>query len=819
MKTVKIFLASSMIEFEEERIYLGGYVRKLNDSILDVGHKVRLYLCEDENVNSQPYYDRKIETSDIFMALIGSHLGDFTKHEIVDVADRCIHIRKKLLILTSGNSISLIPDNLQSIFDIHTITENLSENLVNLLSDQVEEIVQELYEEPDSPPSSEFILNIPDSSIIEVAVINNIIRRLRDQSNNIVVHENIEGNEQAYIALLSNKITSEEKRIKNLIERKIDNRLWLYAQEELSRQYVKPMEDQLKLLHDTIIKEFAVYPDYYASYHLLSILIENKLLKAICQYYPKSEGFIYELEDHCLFRSSLTSRTKQFVVNLCNIDDTPEKRNRRERIIVNLLNQYWLSGRLDKHFDAITKLLQGDFDSFTYTLDDINKLKFEEFGQGFYDYLCDKLEEIQHNALNQDADWLCQELEVLSSLLQQRLFLLSPTDISSTYLLIGNTYSLFPILSDKASFFYRQAISIQRNITRESYIIELSKYYMLVLCMSLFDAANRNDKEIFEIAKAGLQITNKEDELYFNAFKIIQYTTSPDKASRNVLEKELFSTLNPSFISKDNRNLLLYLTFVVEWIRVQYIENVDISRYILTIDNCLELYTRYLSQDSFYKKIYETLCAKKALATKNLDLMLCVVENYFNYHDCQEIGKHYYDLLYDQGSLFLKENMIDDAINIFRKLSESYKGSYDIGASLQSLALCYMAQYNNHQSLFKAEDTYRNALDVFISINDKNMCGNIWDGLSYCFILQQRFHEAEVASLHSIEIPEYNAPNKYANYISSLLCQDRQYEAVSFFSSLPDKESVQQQLTKDWKTEMRDVGINTNDFNFIFYKK
>ena len=191
MKTVKVFVASSIIEFEEERIYLGGYVRKLNDSLLGMGHKVRLFLCEDEKINSQPFYDRNIENSDVFIALIGSHLGEFTKHEIVDVADRCANIRKKVLVLTSKNSTSLIPDHLQSKFEICTITENLSEKLVNLLSDQVEEIVQELYDEPDSLSLQEFILNIPDSINIEVAVINNIIRRLRDQSNNIIVHDSI----------------------------------------------------------------------------------------------------------------------------------------------------------------------------------------------------------------------------------------------------------------------------------------------------------------------------------------------------------------------------------------------------------------------------------------------------------------------------------------------------------------------------------------------------------------------------------------------------------------------------------------------------
>lgn len=816
MKTVKVFVASSIIEFEEERIYLGGYVRKLNDSLTGMGYKVRLFLCEDENINSQPFYDRNIENSDIFIALIGSHLGEFTRHEIVDVADRCAQIRKKFLILTSGKCTSLIPDNLQSTFETHTITEHLSERLVELLSDQVEGVVQELYEEPDTAPLQEFILNIPDSTTIEVAVINNIIRRLRDQSNNIIVHDNIEGSEQAYIALLSDKISSEEKRIKKLIELKTNSKLWLYAQDELSRQSSLTIEEQLKSLHDTIIKELAIYPDYYASYNILSILIENKLLKTICQNQSKSEGFIYELEDHCLYRSSLITKNKHLVVNLYGIDDTPERRFRRERIIVNLLNQYWLSGRLDKHFDAITKLLQGDFDSFIYTFDDLNKLKFEEYGQGFYDYLCDKLEIIQHDALNRDSDWVSQELDELSSLLQQRQFIINPIDLKNAYLLLANTYSLYPVFSNKAINLYRQAISGLDPVYVNDGIIELSKYYMLVLCMSLFDAKNRCDEEIIDIAKTALQITNKDDELYFIAFKIIQYAAATDNVLRNELEFELNSTLNSDFISKSNTNLLLYLIFVVTWVRVQQIKTGDISIYLSLIDSSLNLYNRYLAHEPDYKNICDTLLSTRALATKNLKLISSILENYSDNIKSHNLGKHYYDILYDKGSICLKEKMIDEAIVIFTYLSESYNGSYDKAASLQSMALCYMAGYKDPHSLVSAEETYNRALKLFEESNDTRMCGNVWDGLSYCYILQKRYQDAKTASLKVLKIEEYDASNKHCNYISSLLCQGNINEAKHYFDQLNDKQGVKVQLELDWSREMRDVGINTEIFASIF---
>ena len=249
--------------------------------------------------------------------------------------------------------------------------------------------------------------------------------------------------------------------------------------------------------------------------------------------------------------------------------------------------------------------------------------------------------------------------------------------------------------------------------------------------MSLFDSQNRCDEEIIDIANVALQITNKEDELYFNAFKIIQYAASTDNAFRDNLEIELNSTLNPDFVSQSNNNLLLYLTFVVTWIHVQYTKNVDISIYLPLIDYCFDQYNRYLRQESYYMNIYETLCSKKALATKDLNLISSVLDNYSFNHDCQLLGKHYYDILYDKGSICIKEQKIDDAIIIFEELSNSYKGNYDKGASLQSLALCYMAKYGDRSCLKNAEEAYKKALELFSMLKDRKMCGNVWDGLSY----------------------------------------------------------------------------------------
>ena len=76
MKIVNIFIASSIEEFEKERILIGDYVRKTNEVSSAKGHLVRLFLCEDEYKNSQSIYDRQIQKSDVFIAKCPSTISE-----------------------------------------------------------------------------------------------------------------------------------------------------------------------------------------------------------------------------------------------------------------------------------------------------------------------------------------------------------------------------------------------------------------------------------------------------------------------------------------------------------------------------------------------------------------------------------------------------------------------------------------------------------------------------------------------------------------------------------------------------------------------
>ena len=76
MKKIKIFLASSIREFEKERIAIGDIVRQIQNRIIDDGIRLDLFMCEfaDNSMSNgrmQERYNDELRKSDIFIMLIG----------------------------------------------------------------------------------------------------------------------------------------------------------------------------------------------------------------------------------------------------------------------------------------------------------------------------------------------------------------------------------------------------------------------------------------------------------------------------------------------------------------------------------------------------------------------------------------------------------------------------------------------------------------------------------------------------------------------------------------------------------------------------
>ena len=86
MKIIKVFLASSIVEFKYERMELGNFVRLLNERCAERGIYVKLRLCEDmskaiSDKRKQEEYNQEIRASRLFYALFGREAGKYTLEE------------------------------------------------------------------------------------------------------------------------------------------------------------------------------------------------------------------------------------------------------------------------------------------------------------------------------------------------------------------------------------------------------------------------------------------------------------------------------------------------------------------------------------------------------------------------------------------------------------------------------------------------------------------------------------------------------------------------------------------------------------------
>ena len=87
MKKIKLFLASSIREFKDERNFIGDCIRKIQDEVIDYGIRINLFECEffdnsiSKNGRKQDEYIKELIDTDIFIALIGKTVGEFTLEE------------------------------------------------------------------------------------------------------------------------------------------------------------------------------------------------------------------------------------------------------------------------------------------------------------------------------------------------------------------------------------------------------------------------------------------------------------------------------------------------------------------------------------------------------------------------------------------------------------------------------------------------------------------------------------------------------------------------------------------------------------------
>ena len=80
MKYIKIFLASSIVEFKHEREEFGTFIRRLNNIYAKRDIYFELIVCEDvtkelHNKRMQDVYNDEIKDSRYFYIIVGKELG------------------------------------------------------------------------------------------------------------------------------------------------------------------------------------------------------------------------------------------------------------------------------------------------------------------------------------------------------------------------------------------------------------------------------------------------------------------------------------------------------------------------------------------------------------------------------------------------------------------------------------------------------------------------------------------------------------------------------------------------------------------------
>lgn len=809
---VSIFIASSIEEFVDERIYIGAFVRQLNDSLIDRSIQVRLYMCEDELENCQAIYNRYIDMSSIFIALVGKRLGPYTRKEI-ELAAGIDTIKKKYIVFVNECQ-TCIPDDLLSDFSsIYVEHKHLKEKVYIIIKDAIED--RQCYHEVEAVPpitmKDDFSVRLPKLQIIENAIISNNIRRLRNQGIEIVVKDGLPQLCDAYIGLISDEYESEVARLREIVGHGLNGALFLFFVNEQKTGELQELVADLE-------EASGHYADYYDTNKKLELISYNKLYHTLVQrsYF---EGFVYMVEDDWLIRKGVCTKRKYHFINFLNcfkaIDCIcDEQQKRKERIIVNLLNTYLDNGQYDRHREALTYLSEGKIEVFEYeSVGDIEKMRInrEEQDIAKIDFLDRELEALQCRALKVGVseDFVRNRIKEFDEILE---------DVKRKYVTVERLFSCYYrianfLVANKSDF--RRASTFYFKRVLENYceiqdpleeIKEKAKQSMLALCEVLIEYNDFDElKKLFEN-----DIVEDNTDIWYTVAilidKFVVYRATGDSLAEMYRERidEVFESEN---YNVDNGMLRLYIDYVLikMWPQLNSIDDKMKAK----IDECSRLYSKYMSDVYYYDTIGIRLEALQAFLSEDVIKYKHIVERY----DKSVNEQVYLNLRFLYQILLKRKGEIGEALTLVKDLVSSYKGSWDIAMCHQNAALLYMACYE----LTNAETEYKEAEQIFREARARAELGNICDGLSYCYILQKKFVEAEAASEEAMGIEDYKTLNKYCNYISSLLCQGKYSEAVSVLTQLTNDEydSVKNILKDDWK-EMQCCGIETSHFNSVF---
>ena len=823
MNIINIFLASSIEEFEIERIFIGNFIRILNSE--NKHCHIKLFLCEDAKINMQSVYDREIEGCSIFIALVGAKLGPYTKHELY-VAHASTTIQQRIIFLQNQTSYSFIPSDIEHDFEIIISNEDILTTVYHYLENaicQIKPVVKES-EYIDTTNHASFIINLPilGKSSVEEATIGNVVRFLNDQYEHkidIYIDDCHDRDScDAYMVIISGRDNNDDERLTRISDLSVANeKKWICVNKEQSN-----LSEYCKGLLLSLANKDGVYPSIYFRSHRDLASEFKDVFRSILIDYNILEGFTYTVEDHILKRVSFYSGAKFVVKNLSELNLDEERQARKERIIQNILNSYCLTRDFYKLNRALSAINHSDFGYFVYDTPPDYAIVGENPYTIYIDYIIDSIENLLLQCDSGSTDEIIDKLSAIIKNIDSSDYRLRPIDKFKVNYMCGCLRLLCGKHDDLAYTYFEQCISdydkIPTNDINDT-IFEFLKQCYLEICHLNFI---KNDYDsLSKFATKGIEIINNGN--YNNEMaEALLYTyvaRSLLNKDRNVASQRYNAAADKceKLLHKDNYSLNLYIEIKCEYIINELLRNSN-ADYCDVIDDLCNKYKKYLSSVSeCYKSTKYYLMLLKSIRTNDLKLCNEAIDNFTKIIDPK--SHPYYDILYIKSSILENNKMYNEAIALLDDLTESYSGLVDKALCLQNIALNYMNESLQPDNLSNAELAFQKALSFLKEQDYKDVnefIGNIYDGLSYCYILKKEYQNAFDYSIKSINIPEYKSCNKLCNYISVLLCQKKFLKAWYIYKMAgPNKYLIRNRLKDDWK-DMQSVGINTSWFKLIF---
>lgn len=826
VKEIRIFIASSIKEFELVRNYIGDYIRRYENSVKDV--YIRLNLCEDEELSSQPVYDRLIERCHIFIGIIGRRIGQYTLHEVCEIAntERGKDIYSKNLFISKDQINSKALENLTNTFDVQYFNDEeihdpqfILAKLHSILEKSIDNILKENRCSDHTSPLTTLapIVNIPSySANYEYAIISNSIRVLIDRGNQIIVKDGeTEDICDKYIAVLSNIEQDERDRVIHILSSaQIDNNnLWFFAQKHI-------IDPSIQEIYKQIVDKYHIYPDSFTDYEKFTLLVKNRLLELVVR---NCDYFLYEVHDHWLYQKGQILGRQIPIQSLIwdEIEAESLQQQRRERVITNVLNFYITTKNRTKYLEALQSLESKNYDFFIYIPKTIRQLSTDTI-EAYIDYINDRQEQICRIAYNQDniqvlKDGIKELGDFVDSIQHFQLTHLDQFYLNFTW---GHAFLYFNDRKN-AIYHFKQSFENSSKIDKtDNDVVEEATILCIVrICELYYEEEMLSFLVVWTSERRPILNEIKNKYLYYYIlFLVYQARANKDTNPATAIDcyNEALTLLAKEDLYNENNFLLnLYIELVLEYILYDfYKNNCDLVQYDTTVKNLQREYNKYLSTSNNYKLSKSYLRVLNGLIYKNikaLDEAISILraETELTDSNLQLWEARYY------RTLVLRESFPKEAADDYATLITDRKDSIRAAACYQNIADIYI----DLKKFEDAFDAYNNAIDIYQKdVIYVEKLGNCYDGLAWAHILNHNFKKAEEDAMKSVSIAEYSAYNKYCNLISALLCQKRYFAAFKVYRGLGEyKCSVKKQLIEnDWK-DMEHHGINTTFFKFFLF--